>query len=321
MEHYCTLFNHAFLPQGLALHESMVRCCGDFQLYVLCIDPLVEAQLRMLNLPRVTLLPLADFENDELLAVKPERSLAEYCWTLTPQVFGFVHHQYPHIVRLTYLDADLFFFDDPTSFFDEFEASGKDVLITEHAYAPEYDQTATSGQFCVQFLTTNFTPQGLRVIDWWKQRCIEWCFDRIEDGRFGDQKYLDHWPALFPDAVHVLSQKERTVAPWNVNHIAATGGALDPVFFHFHGYRIVHPSWARCFEHYRIDRRHQWIYAAYAKVLRSQLEVLRDASIHIPCRPVPAPRFAYLRYLKWVVWNQTTRWEYLGRELTSATPR
>ena len=38
MEHYVTLFNNLFLPQGLALHASMERHAGTYTLWILCMD-------------------------------------------------------------------------------------------------------------------------------------------------------------------------------------------------------------------------------------------------------------------------------------------
>jgi hypothetical protein len=135
---------------------------------------------------------------------------------------------------VTYLDADLWFRKNPVAIFSEFDASGKDVLITDHAYAPEHDQSATSGQYCVQF--TTFTRNGGEVVrKWWEERCIEWCYARFEDGKFGDQKYLDDWPEIFAQQVHVLTNKELTLAPWNATRFPY-GNA---VFWHFHSLRIL----------------------------------------------------------------------------------
>ena len=73
------------------------------------------------------------------------------------------------------------------------------------------------------------------VRKWWEERCIEWCYGRFEDGKFGDQKYLDDWPERFYDAVHVLGNKELALAPWNA--IRFPYG--KSIFYHFHGVRII----------------------------------------------------------------------------------
>lgn len=237
MEHFVTLFDSLFLPQGLALHISMERHAGIYTLWILCVDDEVHDVLTRLDLPNVRLLQLSKLETPELLGVKPARGKGEYCWTLTPFAPRFVFEADPDIVRVTYLDADIWFRKHPAPIFREFDASGKNVLITDHAYAPEYDQSLTSGQYCVQFMT--FTRDGAEAVrKWWEDRCIEWCFARVEDGRFGDQKYLDHWPEMFPESVHVLADKELLLAPWNATRFPY-GNA---VCWHFHALCIAFDS-------------------------------------------------------------------------------
>jgi hypothetical protein len=234
MEHYVTLFDSLFLPQGLALHISMERHIKNYSLWVLCVDDEVHEALVKLKLQNVRLLQLSKLETEELRRVKSDRTKGEYCWTLTPLAPRFVFEADTNVERITYIDADLWFRKCPAPIFREFEASGKHVLITDHAYSPEYDSSELSGQYCVQFMT--FTRQGGEVVrKWWEDRCIEWCYSRIEDGKFGDQKYLDDWPQRFSDLVHVLSDKELALAPWNATRFPF--GRC--VFFHFHGLRIA----------------------------------------------------------------------------------
>lgn len=234
MEHYVTLFDSLFLPQGLALHMSMERHIKDYTLWILCVDDQAHDVLTKLNLSNVRLLQLSKLETVELLNVKSVRSKGEYCWTLTPFAPRFVFEADLDVQRVTYIDADIWFRKDPALIFREFDASGKHVLITDHAYAAEYDESAISGQFCVQFMT--FTRQGGELVRaWWEDRCIEWCYSRFEDGKFGDQKYLDDWPERFPDYVHVLKNKELALAPWNATRFPY-GNA---VFWHFQGLRIL----------------------------------------------------------------------------------
>jgi hypothetical protein len=234
MEHYVTIFDSLFLPQGLALHMSMERHAGNYVLWILCVDDEAHEVLSRLGLPNVRLLQLSRLGTPELLAVKPGRSKGEYCWTLTPFAPRFVFEADAGVPRVTYLDADMWFRKNPGPILCEFDASGKDVLITDHAYAPENDQSATSGQYCVQFMT--FARDGGEPVrKWWEQRCIEWCFARFEDGKFGDQKYLDDWPLRFEESVHVLTNKELMLAPWNATRFPY-GNAVT---WHFHDLRIV----------------------------------------------------------------------------------
>ncbi len=233
MEHYVTLFDSLFLPQGLALHMSMERHVKDYTLWILCVDDEAHTVLTKMQLLNVRLLQLGKLETEELRRVKTTRSKGEYCWTLTPFAPRFVFEADTSVERVTYLDADLWFRKHPKSIFDEFDYSGKQVLITDHAYAPDYDHSASSGQFCVQFMT--FTRHGGEIVrKWWEVRCIDWCYARHEQGLFGDQMYLDSWPTVFENSVHVLQNKELITGPWNATRFPYG----NSIAYHFHGLRI-----------------------------------------------------------------------------------
>jgi hypothetical protein len=234
MEHYVTLFDSLFLPQGLALQLSMQRHAGEHTLWVICMDETVFQVLQRLNLSSVRLISLKQVETAELKRIKPSRSKVEYCWTMTPFAPRFVFEADITVKRVTYLDADMWFRKNPAKIFSEFDKSGKAVLITDHAYAPEYDISESAGQYCVQFLTF-VRDRGEMVRERWEAQCVEWCYSRIEPGKFGDQKYLDEWPQLFDDEVHELNSKELLMAPWNATRYPYG----QCVVWHFHGFRIL----------------------------------------------------------------------------------
>ncbi|MGL5871926.1 MAG: glycosyltransferase [Xenococcaceae cyanobacterium] len=299
VEHFCTLFDSNYLPMGMTLHQSLMNHARSFHLWIICMDELVEKQLQILSLANVSIIPIRDIETPELLAVKKERSKGEYCWTITPFTFQAVFDRASDIDRVTYLDADLFFFDTPQKLIQELEQSGKDVLITEHAYAPEYDRSLISGKFCVQFITFRKTSTAIQVMKWWQQRCLEWCFNRVENGKFGDQKYLDSWLLLFPNDIWIVQQKENTLAPWNVKFFTkGTLKNLKPVFYHFHGLKIVSVNKVLLYSNYKIGRQGSRFYQEYIQVLTHNLKIMRQHNFIIPCLSSPA-KFHFYNWLKY----------------------
>ncbi|PWG81074.1 glycosyl transferase [Pararcticibacter amylolyticus] len=245
MLNYCTLFNSAYLSRGLAMYYSLEQCSGSFHLYIFAFDEECYKHLRNLELKHATIISLSEFEDEELLSVKPDRTAGEYCWTCTSSTIWYCIKTYA-LDQCTYIDADLLFFSDPKVLIDEM---GDDsVLITSHNYSPEHDQSALSGIYCVQFITFKNTEEGMRVLNWWRKACIEWCYRRFEDGKFGDQKYLDDWTERFT-GVHVLQNPGGGVAPWNnlqyqikpasrvIVHHQPSAQESELVFYHFHDFR------------------------------------------------------------------------------------
>lgn len=234
MEHFVTVLNSTFLPQGLILHSSLQRHCEGSVLWVICVDQLACDVISERNDPTLNPIAAAEFEDDVLVALRRTRTIGEYCWTLTPIAPRIVLERQPDAHRVTYLDADMYALASPAPIFRELERSGKSVLITEHGYSPERDMSALSGKYCVQFVTF-VRGESERVRSWWEARCIEWCFNRFEDGRFGDQKYLDDWPERFPNEVYVLERREMMLAPWNATRFPVSEG----IFYHFHQVRTA----------------------------------------------------------------------------------
>jgi len=205
-----------------------------------CYDTLVQ-----LELPNVHVIALQDFEagDEKLLAAKNNRSLIEYYFTCTPSLPLFILARHPEVDLITYLDADLFFFDSPRPLFDEIGAGS--VAVTEHRCPPDWQDSNRHGIYNVGWLSFRRDEHAVACLRWWREQCIEWCYDRVEDGRFADQKYLDSWPDRFSGVV-VLHHKGANVAPWNVGSykIRENEGRVyvdeQPlIFFHFHGLKKI----------------------------------------------------------------------------------
>lgn len=298
MENYVTLFDRNFLPQGLALLDSLRRTCrAPFQLWILCLDRETHDLLTRLGAQDTHPLALHECETPALREARATRSYGEYCWTLASHAFSFVFDRAPAVTRLTYVDADVYFLADPATLLQELSASGKQVMITEHAYAPQWANFArTAGTYCVQFVTFQRTPDALALLARWQAQTRERCSSDPRLGSFGDQAYLDEWPVQFAALVHVLDHRYRTLAPWNADHALQLPTALPPVFFHFHGLRLLGRHWIQQVVGYPLAQKQtQEIYRRYQTALRTAIAQIRR--IETRYRPHQAPR-SFLAWLK-----------------------
>ncbi len=281
MEHFCTLFDQNFLLQGLALHASLRRHGGDCTLWVLCMDDETHVVLKKLNLPGLTPIRLAEVEDADVLKIKPTRTRGEYCWTLTPHLCWWLLKNKSEINRITYLDADLFFLGSPTPLFQEMEQANKGALITPHDHAHDNALQVDSlrGKYCVQFMPFTREKAVLEVLTWWREKCLEWCHDRAESGRFGDQKYLDQWTTLFPKAVHVLQDAALCRAPWNLMGELGDHNLTRTVFYHFHGLGFTGRE-LRLWKDYALpENKVDAVYPAYLDALEDAYNALATARI------------------------------------------
>lgn len=269
--YFCTLFDSGYMSRGLAMYRSLSTVCDNFHLYIFAFDDDAFDLLCKLALPHATIISLSEFEDDKLLAVKPFRSRAEYCWTCTPSIVIYALERFG-LSHCTYLDADIYFFSDPRVLIDEIPAS-KSVLITEHRYTSRYDKSKTSGKYCVQFVYFKNDEEGMRVLRWWRNSCLDACEYNPSKGLNGDQKYLDDWTTRF-DGVHELAHLGGGVAPWNVNSykifrkdgklygLTKNNEQFEIVFYHFHGLKHLKNGKAISIG-YHMDKSVQDIYREY----------------------------------------------------------
>lgn len=239
---YCTYFDHNYLARGLALYQSLQRHAPGARLWVLCLSVACHETLTALGLPDLVPVRLADFEaaDPEVAATRPSRSVIEYYFTLTPAWIRFVLNGEAGLEWVTYLDSDLFFFASPDPIYDELKAAAFGII--PHRFARGLEDQRRFGLYNVGWVSVRKRDDGISALDWWRARCIEWCYDRVEGDRFADQRYLDRLPESFA-GVHVIEHLGANLAPWNFadvlvecrNEAVEIEGRYQLLFFHFYG--------------------------------------------------------------------------------------
>lgn len=274
---YCTYFNRSYLNRGIVLFRSMERFAGDFQLEVLCFDDFTFDFLTRTSFTGVTPVRLTDFErrNPELVAVKPTRSRGEYFFTCTSTWTLDVIRRHPEAESVTYLDADMKFYSSPAPVFAQMKE--KDILICEHNFERDADKFVPHGRFNVGWLTFRNNATGLDCLSRWAADCIAWCFDRLEDGKFADQKYLDAWPARYGDRL-LIAPKGLDLGPWGIGdgELSCNDGRLqinnEPVIlYHYQGLRLFSENhyYLGYYYHHPVRLILESLYEPYIKELMS----------------------------------------------------
>jgi hypothetical protein len=145
----------------------------------------------------------------------------------------------PEISLLTYLDADLYFFSKPDPIFEEI--GDRSIAVVEHRFPARLRHFEAAGKYNVGWISFRRDDEGLECLRVWREQCLAWCHDYPDDGRYGDQKYLDAWPRKYHRLV-TLQHKGLNVAPWNLaNHEVSVRkdcvwiGDQPLLCFHFHG--------------------------------------------------------------------------------------
>jgi hypothetical protein len=155
----------------------------------------------------------------------------------------------PDCEAVLYFDPDIVLFSRLDDLVERLMAA--DIVLTPHQAKPEatleriVDNEIGSlkwGIFNLGFIGVRKSLIGCAFADWWAHRLAHFCFDRIEQGLFTDQKWINHVPVFF-DGVAILKEPRFNVATWNVTTRALTGEAPDTIlvdgkplgFYHFTG--------------------------------------------------------------------------------------
>ena len=247
MDYYTSITSN-YLPKARVLAHSIRRC-----------DPQARFHLLLSDAPPDGFDPGAEpfhtiIRFEELQIAKPRQwmfghTVVELC-TAVKGVGAM------EIVR-RHRPEKLFYFDPDIVVFGGLDALGDAlndhcVLLTPHVTEPETTRRAVidneisalkHGIYNLGFIGFRCSGEGLRCMEWWAQRLLDFCHDDIPAGLFTDQRWADLMPAMFR-GVGILRDPQYNVATWNLSHRRATGSAPDGVlvdgqplsFYHFSGF-------------------------------------------------------------------------------------
>lgn len=292
---FCTYFDSNFLLRGLALHASLQKHNPRSRLFVLACDQKSLKILQSLSLLNTEIIRLEDIEDKKLLSVKKQRTRTEYLWTITPSLPLYVLKKQKGLDYICYLDADTFFFDSIKPILKEF--NGNSIYITKHNYPKgtevrEYE----SGIYNVGFNLFKNDASGLQCLKDWRASCIDWCYAKPSEGKFGDQMYLNEWPNKYK-GVQISDNTGVNTAPWNISQYTVRKKSGDVyinktklVLYHFHQLYFKDVDNAIFSRGYQMNNVViKYIYTPYIEELKKQFDNVRkiDPTYEFPISSMP----------------------------------
>jgi hypothetical protein len=210
---FCTILDTSYLARGLVLYRSLAETGAEFRLRVFCLDEKTRRLLEHMGLPNLVTVGIDELEawDPGLKAVKACRSPVEYSWTAKPAMCLYSLDRDPRLETVTYIDADTMCLQDPSPLFAEMD--GASILLVPNRGLEDDEM----GSYLAGIISFRRDATAITALRWWRERCLEWCFDRVEDGKSGDQRYLEDWTSRFA-RVHVLEHPGGGVGPWNLEH-------------------------------------------------------------------------------------------------------
>ena len=303
MMNFCTLYDSNYISKGLALYLSIAKYTDDFTMYVMAMDRKCQEMLNALAFKHVVVDCIEDIDDSKLAEAKDNRSRAEFCWTCGSYTTDFFLHKY-ELPDITYLDSDLMFFCSPQVVFDELEKKNASVGL-----APHFTKYPWTGKYCVQYVYFKNDKDGRNCLRWWRDECLKWCYSRFEDGKYGDQKYLDYFASKF-DHVCDIENRGVGIAYWNMknyrlikNKIEYKGTEWPQVFFHYSGFNVIVEDRTLVFRHtmYLTDSVRNAFVRPYAELMKNIFDIYLDIPIEeIKIQPLEKGKY-YIKIIKFYI--------------------
>ncbi len=239
-----TFFDSNYIPKALATYKSLVKVNDNFDLYAFCFDDLSYNVVKKLNYKNFVPVHYSEFENEELIKSKTNKEkMYEYYWSCKPYTIKWIMDK-TGADMVTYIDSDFMFFQNPEPIFEE--ADRASVLIQPNNFSyDEEKQFLPVGYYCSCWESFKNNQEGHKVLNWWHQKCMEWCYARFEEDKFADQKYLEKWRIMFK-GVKEVTNVGANIAPWNIQKydLANKKGKIlinnlwPLIYYHYHSFKM-----------------------------------------------------------------------------------
>ena len=207
MINLCTVSDFNFLPNGLALYNSLSKFDSDIKLHYLCIDDKSFDVVQGLN-ENILAYKLSDFLNkDEALSDLSKEDYRYFCWSLASYFTNYLMGEIDE--DITYIDSDIFFYKKIETILNQIE--DKDIGLFRHRQYP-LSYPNGNGWFNVGVVHFKHSNIGKELLSWWADAVLHKKYPELST--CGDQRYLDAFLINHSDNIFIDGNIGHG-APWH----------------------------------------------------------------------------------------------------------
>lgn len=209
-----------YLPRAITLAHSFLHYNNHYQFWIFLIDPLSKKVDPFLR-EDIRFISIEELQLKEMPSLLNHLSISEISFSLKPILAEYILNQNPDVEHLLYFDGDIYFYNPITEIDKLFEKY--DLILTPHFTKPINDDKIPTeldilrtGLYNMGFAGIKNTLVAKKILEWWKNRVLEFGVENHDLGLSADQMWMSLAP-LFFENVGLLKHPGYNFAYWNVH--------------------------------------------------------------------------------------------------------
>jgi hypothetical protein len=251
-----TICSNNYLAQARILITTLLEHNPDYKFILGLVDK--KSLLLDYNFDnRLEVIEVDELDLNEHYDIYAKYNIIELNTSVKPSYFKRIKQLHPKAALIIYLDPDIAIFGKLSEI--EIAAETKSILLTPHILTPidldEHEPSENTflnyGIYNLGFIALAFwDKQVYAMLDWWEQRTLSLGFDRVCDGIFVDQLWINLVPVYYEN-VKIICNPGVNMAPWNLHERKLSKDSngkykvninFDLIFYHFSNYSYSQPD-------------------------------------------------------------------------------
>lgn len=249
--HIFTSCTNCYIPKARVLGKSIKKFHPEIKFHLVLSD-IFPQSIILENEPFDSIISIEELNIPNLKQWIFKHSVVEMCTAIKGVAFQEIFKRY-NCEQVIFLDPDIAIFSPLDELLQHFEESS--ILLTPHQLEPEKSREKVidneicflmHGVFNLGFLGVKSSLEGIRFLEWWSNRCLNFCYADTASGLYTDQRWIDLVPSFFTQ-VAILRNPAYNVAYWNLTNREVTGSFEEGIFvngkplcfYHFSSSQVI----------------------------------------------------------------------------------